>query len=100
MGRLGAPARDLDHIGTPVAWRQLDDAQPVAMVVKAHGLGIDSDRPLIAAEVGEIAAMQANGHDFAPKSPASAIPDLRMARLTLYQAFEIKRLSPEHVRAV
>jgi hypothetical protein len=44
--------------------------------------------------------MQANRHDFAPKSPASAIPDLRGARLALYQAFEIKGLSPGHVTAV
>ena len=58
-----APWRDLHHVGGAVAGRKLDDAQPVAPDIETHGLGVDRDRAdLVAGEVRQIAAVQADGH--------------------------------------
>ena len=64
--RLGASlavARNLHDVGRAVAGRELDHAQPVAMRVEPHGLGVDRDHVLVAREIGEIAAVQADGHE-------------------------------------
>ena len=58
-----APGRDLHHVGGAVAGRKLHDAQPVAADIETHGLGVDRDRAaLVAGEVRQIAAVQADGH--------------------------------------
>ena len=60
--RGGLPGRDLHDVRRAVAGRKLHHAQPVAMRVETHGLGIDRNRAFVGREVGKIAAMQANGH--------------------------------------
>ena len=55
--------RDLHHVGAAVAARKLHHAQPVAMRVQPHGLGIDCHRTFIAGEIRQVAAMQAYGHE-------------------------------------
>ena len=60
--RLFLPGGDLHHVGGAVAGRELHDAEPVAVRVETHGLGVDRHRALVGAEVGQIAAMQADGH--------------------------------------
>ena len=42
--RLEGAARHLHEMGVAVAGRELDQAQPVAMRIEAHGLGVDGDR--------------------------------------------------------
>jgi hypothetical protein len=54
---------DLHHVGAAVAVRQLHHAEPVAVRMQPHGLGIDRHRIGIAGQIGQIAAMQADGHD-------------------------------------
>src|SRR5712664_546699 len=54
--------RNLDDIGAAVAVRHLHHAEPVAMRVQPHGLGIDRHRIGVAGQIGQIAAMQADGH--------------------------------------
>jgi hypothetical protein len=41
------------------------------MMVEAHRFGIDGDRVAVAADVGQVAAMDANRHDLPPESSAS-----------------------------
>jgi hypothetical protein len=53
---------NLDDIGTAVAVRHLHHAQPVAVRMQSHGLGIDRHRVGVAGEIRQIAAMQAYGH--------------------------------------
>ncbi|OIQ69897.1 hypothetical protein GALL_484980 [mine drainage metagenome] len=53
---------DLHDVGAAVAVRHLYHAEPVAMRMQPHGLGIDRHRVGIAGEIGQIAAMQAYGH--------------------------------------
>src|SRR5260370_26009790 len=60
--RIGMILRNLHHVGAAVAVRQLRHAEPVAMRIKPHGLGIYRDRISVAGEIGQIAAMQAYGH--------------------------------------
>ena len=63
VGRAGRARRDLHHVGGAVAGRKLHDAQPVAADIETHGLGVDRDRAdLVAGEVRQIAAVQADGH--------------------------------------
>src|SRR3981189_461204 len=54
--------RDLHHIGAAVAVRHLHHAEPVAMRMQPHGLGIDRHRIGVEGQIGQIAAMQAYGH--------------------------------------
>src|SRR5215217_3274097 len=66
VGRL-APARwNLHHVGRAVPRRKLHHAQPVAVMVEPHGLGVDRRRIAIPGEVGQVAAMQADGHRGSP----------------------------------
>src|SRR5437016_125624 len=60
--RVGVILRDLHHVGAAVAVRQLHHAKPVAMRIKAHGLGIDRHRSGVVGQIGQVAAMQAYGH--------------------------------------
>jgi hypothetical protein len=55
-------APDLHHIGRAVAGRELHHAEPVAMRIEPHRLGVDRDRAAVARQVGQIAAVQADGH--------------------------------------
>ena len=43
-GRAIAAWRELDQMRVPVSGRELDEAQPVAMRVEPHRLGVDRDR--------------------------------------------------------
>ncbi len=61
--RVALTLRDLDDIGTAVAVRHLHHAEPVAMRMEAHGLGIDRYRVGVARNIGQVAAMQADGHE-------------------------------------
>ncbi len=55
--------RDLHDIGAAIAGRELHDAEPVAMRIEPHGLGIDRHLAAgIVAEVRQVAAMQSDGH--------------------------------------
>ena len=60
--RMHLSGRDLHHVGGAVAGRKLHHAEPVAVGVETHGLGVDRHRALVGGEVGQIAAMQADGH--------------------------------------
>src|ERR1700716_2145415 len=62
VGGVARARRNLHHVGGAVAGRELHHAQPVAARVEPHGLGIDRDRAGVAREVGQIAAMLADGH--------------------------------------
>ncbi len=53
---------DLHHVGAAVAVRHLHHAEPVAMRIEPHGLGIDRYRSRVAGQIGQIAAVQADGH--------------------------------------
>src|SRR3974377_2338403 len=56
-------SRNLHHIGRAVAGRDLHDAQAAATMVEPHGLGVDRHGgDLIARQIRQIAAMQADGH--------------------------------------
>ncbi len=61
--RIGVALRNLDDIGAAVAVRHLHHAEPVAMRVQPHGLSIDRHRILVAGQIGQIAAMQADSHE-------------------------------------
>ena len=64
--RFGAsvwPLRDLHDVGAAVAVRHLHHAEPVAMRIEPHGLGIDRHRIRVAGQIGQVAAMQADGHE-------------------------------------
>src|ERR1700687_2215658 len=58
---------DLHHVGAAVAVRQLHHAEPVAMRVQPHRLGIDRHLVGVAGEIWQIAAMQAYGHEGQPR---------------------------------
>src|SRR5438045_9524647 len=60
--RVGVILRDLDDVGGAVATRHLHHAEPVAMRIEPHGFGIDRNRILVAGEIRQVAAMQADGH--------------------------------------
>src|SRR5262249_24099261 len=68
-------AADLHHVGRAVAGRKLHHAQPVAHRLEPHGFGVDRDRAGIAREVGQVAAVQADGHAVlrAPSTDAALI---------------------------
>src|ERR1700688_2890556 len=83
IGRLCLPRRDLHHVGRPVAGRELHHAEPVALRVEAHGLGVDRNRALVGGEVWQVAAMQADGHFFT-----------RLGILVPRRGLEPPRLSP------
>src|SRR4029077_18193737 len=64
IGRLARARRDLDHIGGAIARRELHHAEPIAVHIESHGLGIDCYRTAaVARQIGQIAAMQTDGHD-------------------------------------
>ena len=44
IGRISGVRRNLHHVGGAVAGRQLNHAEPVAVEIEPHGLGIDRDR--------------------------------------------------------
>jgi hypothetical protein len=60
--RVGVTLGNLHHVGAAVAGRELHHAEPVAVRVQPHGLGVDRHRAGVAGQVGQIAAMQAYGH--------------------------------------
>src|SRR5262249_49185345 len=66
---------DLHHVGRAVARRELHHAEPVARRLEAHGLGVDRNRAGVARKVGQVAAMQADGHAVpcAPSNRAALI---------------------------
>ena len=50
IGRLAlGSARDLHDIGGAIARRKLHDAEPIAVRIEAHGLGVDRHRALVGA---------------------------------------------------
>src|SRR5512132_2882917 len=64
IGSLVRACRDLNHVGGAIARRDLHHAQPIAVQIKAHGFGVDGDRTAaVAREIGQVAAVQADGHD-------------------------------------
>jgi hypothetical protein len=65
--RVGMSLRHLDDVGGAVTVGHLHHAEPVAMRMKPHGLGIDRNGILVAGEIGQIAAMQADGHKRKPR---------------------------------
>ena len=66
IGRVGLAQWDLHDVGGAVAGRKLHQAEPVAARIEPHGLGVDRDRAAVAREIGQIAAMQADGHCGSP----------------------------------
>src|SRR5262249_61549469 len=62
IGSVCRTGRNLDDVGTAVTRRQLHDAQAVALGIEPHSLGVDRNRATVAAEVGQIATMQSDGH--------------------------------------
>src|SRR6266851_5306659 len=61
--RIAPSASSLVRFGA-VAGRELHHAQPVAVRIEPHGLGVDRDRAAaVMREVRQIAAVQADGHD-------------------------------------
>jgi len=68
--RVVLAARDLDHVGGAVARRHLHHAQPVAVRIEAHGLGVDRRRTGVARKVlvRQVATVQADGHDVSASS--------------------------------
>ena len=56
--RLVIVRRELDQMGVAVAGRQLHQAQPVAMRVEPHRLGVDRDRRTEGEALRKIAMMQ------------------------------------------
>jgi hypothetical protein len=69
-------------------------ALPSPVVVEAHGFGIDGNRIAVAADIRQIAAMQANRHDLSPKFRLWASPRRAGAPVISRQAFENKQLLP------
>ena len=61
-GALIGPARDLHQMGIAVAGRELDQAEPVAMGVEAHRLGVDRHDGAERQIGGKVAAMKADRH--------------------------------------
>src|SRR5882757_1300125 len=61
--RVARALCDLNDIGAAVAVRHLHHAEPVAMRMQAHGLGVDRYRVGVARNIGQVAAMQADGHE-------------------------------------
>src|SRR5271165_423400 len=53
---------ELHEMGVPVAGRQLDEAQPVAMRVEPHRLGVDRDDRAEVEPFGKITAIKSIGH--------------------------------------
>ncbi len=91
MVRLGAPAGNLDDIGAAVAGRQLDDAEAVPVMVEPHGFGIDGNRIAVAADIRQIAPMQANRHDCISEIAGMAYPPSRVGTpVRWWQALENK----------
>lgn len=80
VGRILLALRDLHDIRGAVAIRQLHDAKPVAVRIETHGLGIDRRRMGVAAEVRQIAAMQADGHGDSVQSCSSGSRSCRSGR--------------------
>src|SRR5690606_26634901 len=64
--RLGRILGDLHHIGAAVAGRKLHHAEPVAMRVEAHGLGVDRHLAVVIGKIGQVAAMHSDGHGKSP----------------------------------
>ena len=65
--RLAGARRDLHHVGGAVAGRQLHHAQPIAVGIEPHRLGVDRHgADAIVRQIRQIAAVQANGHDGSP----------------------------------
>jgi hypothetical protein len=58
----GRTARDLHQVGVAIAGRELDQAEPVAMGVETHGLGIDRHDRAERQVRGKIAAVKADRH--------------------------------------
>ena len=70
IGRRVLSGGDLHHIGGAVAGRELHHAEPVAVGVEPHGLGVDRHRARVGRQVGQVAAVQADGHRRYPESPS------------------------------
>jgi hypothetical protein len=87
-------AGNLDDVGAAVAGRQLDDAEAVPVMVEPHGFGIDGNRISVAADIRQVAAMQANRHDLSPKSPQLLLAMPRGIPILSMQTIENKEFSP------
>src|SRR5271170_1208540 len=57
-----APGRELHEMRVPIAGRQLDEAQPVAMRVEPHRLGVNRDNRSEVEPFGQITAIKSVGH--------------------------------------
>ena len=59
--RVG-PRRELHEMRVPIAGRELDEAQPVAMRVEPHRLGVDRNNRSEVEPFGQITAIKSIGH--------------------------------------
>ena len=59
---LGAGFGHLNDVRDAVAGRELHDAEPVTMRIEPHRLRVDRDRTAVARQVGQIPAVQPDGH--------------------------------------
>ncbi len=66
VGRVVAIALEFHEMRIAVAGRKLHEAEPVAVVLQPHRLGIDGDVALKFKPVGQVAFMQVNGNGRAP----------------------------------
>jgi hypothetical protein len=64
--RVGSGS-ELDEVGPAVAGRKLDQAEPVAMAVQTHGLGVDRDYVAEVEAVGQVAPVEFEGHAVTPR---------------------------------
>ena len=57
---------DLNHVGSPVTRRQLDDTKPVPRRLQAERFGIDGDIAVVAVKVGKVMLVNPYGQNLAP----------------------------------
>jgi hypothetical protein len=67
-------------------------------MVEPHGFGIDGNRVAVAADIGQIAAMQAIVMIYL-RNPRRCIPD-RSVSCCKYSAFENKKAFPAYLKGV
>ncbi|GGG70170.1 hypothetical protein GCM10011415_17140 [Salipiger pallidus] len=75
--RVGLASGHLDQMRVTVTGRQLDDTQPVPLMVEAHGLAVDGDDRAEVEAVRQIAFVQMVCHGSDPfHSPAGSALDI------------------------
>ena len=62
IGRLALARADLHNVRGSVSGRQLHDAEPIAVGVKAHGFSVDRHCAFVGGEVRKVTTVQADGH--------------------------------------